>query len=257
MANSLLGWERFFEELAEFIRSCNRQSGTANQSFAEYALERIQTAIQSVSSLLHHIESATPNSDDESTVLERYSTKLSELQSCLRELSRQWQEHIDRCMQLSCSTSYAAPSIHTSRRGRPKFYITKEQLEFLASMSFTRTQIARMLGVSHMTIYRRCVEFQMVQSVSATLSDDELKLLLTSMRKEHPSMGQTMVWGRLRSMGFSVTRERVRRAIRRTDPLYTALRWRGDTIKRQPYSVPGPNSLWHLGMLNFVTSFSD
>ena len=49
MANSLLGWERFFEELTEFIRTCNRQSGTANQSFAEYALERIQTAIQSVS----------------------------------------------------------------------------------------------------------------------------------------------------------------------------------------------------------------
>ena len=57
-----------------------------------------------------------------------------------------------------------------------------------------------------------------------------------------------MVWGRLRSMGFSVTREKVRQAIRHTDPLYTALRWRGDVIKRQPYSVPGPNSLWHVGM---------
>ena len=86
-----------------------------------------------------------------------------------------------------------------------------------------------------MTIYRRRVEFQMVQSVSGTLSDDEPKLLLTSMCKEHPSMGQTMVWGRLRSMGFNVTRERVRRAIRYTDPLYTALRWRGDVIKWQPY----------------------
>lgn len=83
-------------------------------------------------------------------------------------------------------------------------------------MSFTWIQIARMLGISHMTIYCRRVEFQMVQSVSGTLSDDELKLLLTSMRKEHPSMGQTMVWGRLWSMGFNVTRERVRRAIHYT-----------------------------------------
>ena len=106
MANSLLGWERFFEELTEFIRTCNRQSGTANQSFAEYALERIQTGIQSVSALLDRFESATPNSDDESTVLERYSTSLGELRSCLRELSREWQEHIDRCMQ-PCATSYA------------------------------------------------------------------------------------------------------------------------------------------------------
>ena len=60
-----------------------------------------------------------------------------------------------------------------------------------------------------MTIYRHRVEFQMVESVSGTLSDDELKLL-TSMRKDHPSMGETMVLGRLRSMGFNVTRERVR-----------------------------------------------
>ena len=83
--------------------------------------------------------------------------------------------------------------------------------------------------------YRRRVEFRMLHSVSGTLSDDELKLLLMSMRKEHPSVGQTMVWGRLRSMGFNVTREKVRQAIRHTDPLYTALRWR-DVIKRQPYS---------------------
>ena len=250
MAYSLLGWERFFEELAAFIRTCDRQSGTANQSFSEYALERIQTSILSVSSLVHHIDHASPNSDAESAVFEDYSTKLTELLSCLRELSQQWEAHNDRCMQLSCTTSYTASSIHTSRRGRPKFDITREQLEFLASMSFTWTQIARMLGVSHMTVYRRRVEFQMVQSVSGTLSDNELKLLLTSMRREHPSMGQTMVWGRLRSMGFNVTRERVRRAIRVTDPLYTALRWRGDVIQRQPYSVPGPNSLWHLGMLH-------
>lgn len=88
-----------------------------------------------VLSLLHHIESATPNSDDESTVLERYSIKLSELWSCLR----------------------------------------------LVSMSYTWIQIAWMLGVSHMTI-----------------TDDNV---------QRTSIHGTMVWGQLRSMGFSVTRE--------------------------------------------------
>ena len=188
MAYSLPGWERFFEELGTFVRACNRQSGSANQPFSEYALELIETSILSVTSLLHHIENATPNSSAESIVLESYSSKLNELLSCLWELSRQWQAHIDRCVRLSCTTSYSAPSIHTSRRGRPKFDITREQLEYLSSMSFTWVQIARILGVSHMTIYRRRVEFRMLHSVSGTLSDDELKLLLMSMRKEHPSM---------------------------------------------------------------------
>ena len=63
-----------------------------------------------------------------------------------------------------------------------------------------------------------------------------------------PEIGESLVWGRLRSMGLQVTRERVRQAIRRTDPLNTALRWR-DLVSRRPYSVPGPNSLWHIGKL--------
>ena len=98
MAYSLLGWERFFKELVAFIRTCNRLSGTANQSFTEYALDRIQTSIQSVSSLVYHINHATPNNHTESAVLENYSTKLSELLSCLRELSWQSEEHSDQCM---------------------------------------------------------------------------------------------------------------------------------------------------------------
>ena len=36
-----------------------------------------------------------------------------------------------------------------------------------------------------------------------------------------------MIWGRICSIGFHVTRERLRRAIRNTDPLHTMLRWRG------------------------------
>ena len=44
-----------------------------------------------------------------------------------------------------------------------------------------------------------------------------------------------------------VSRDRVRSVIRRIDPLNIALRWRQNTTYRRPYSVPGPNSLWHLG----------
>lgn len=39
-----------------------------------------------------------------------------------------------------------------------------------------------------------------------------------------------MVWGQLRAMGFSVTRERVRNTLREIDPIETALRWRGQVV---------------------------
>jgi len=90
-------------------------------------------------------------------------------------------------------------------------------------------------------------EFGMTDSDGRSISDDELLVVLRHLRSDTPSMGQTVVWGRLRSMGFRCTRERVRRAMRENDPLHTALRWRGQLVQRQPYSVPGPNSLWHIG----------
>ena len=242
-SNSLLGWTRFFNELDAFNRACEIQSGSANRAFTEYSLERLQTGIRSVSSVLDNIKNATPTNATETSVYEDYSGKLSDLLSCLRELSQEWQLHLDRCIQQSSEASYASPSVRSSGRGRPKFDISKEQLEFLASMSFTWTQIAEMLGVSRMTIYRRRVEYQMVHESNGSISDDDLKVVLNSLRKEHPSMGQTMVWGQLRAMGFSVTRERVRAAVHESDPLYTALCWGGHATIRRPYSVPGPNSL--------------
>ena len=56
-----------------------------------------------------------------------------------------------------------------------------------------------------------------------------------------------MLMGHLRSMGMNVKRNRVRAIIHQTDPLNAALRWSA-RISCRPYSVPGPNSLWHLSM---------
>ena len=62
-----------------------------------------------------------------------------------------------------------------------------------------------------------------------------------------PEVGEVMIMGNIRSMGYKVTRERIRQEIRNSDPLHSALRWRGGLMSRHLYSVPGPNSLWHIG----------
>ena len=131
--------------------------------------------------------------------------------------------------------------------GRSKFYVSRDQLEYLSSMSFNWTQIAEMLGVSQMTIYCRRVEYGLNSSNPASLTDGELRIMLSEIQRDQPALGETMIWGRFRSMGFHITRSRLRQAIRETDPLQRALRWRGELARRQPYSVPGPNSLWHIG----------
>ena len=57
-----------------------------------------------------------------------------------------------------------------------------------------------------------------------------------------------MMWGSLRARGVKVTRECVCQALRSIDPINVALRWPAGATRRRPYSVAGPNSLWHIGI---------
>ena len=79
-------------------------------------------------------------------------------------------------------------------------------------------------------------------------TDAQLHTAVMDIKAGQPEIGEVMIMGRLRSMGYRVSRERVRQEIRQSYPLHTALRWRGGLTSRRPYSVPGPNSLWRIGM---------
>lgn len=244
----LWGWERFFDELASFMRDINRQAGIANESYCEYAVERLEICIHSVSTLLDQLRTRPVHvTDSVADIATRYSVQLAELLQCLRGLYIEWQRYHDEGHSLP---SYSAPTLHSSTRGRPKFIISREQICYLRSMSFSWVQIATLFGVSYSTIYRRRQEYGLTSATDGgQITDSELREVLQRLRQDLPSLGQTLIWGRLRSMGFNVTRERVRQAVRENDPIHTALRWRGELVRRQPYSVPGPNSLWHIGVL--------
>ena len=62
-------------------------------------------------------------------------------------------------------------------------------------------------------------------------------------------MGQlrSHAWDRNCPITMTSPRQRVRHAIQLSDPLNTPLRWGAGIVTRRPYSVPGPNSLWHIG----------
>ena len=51
---------------------------------------------------------------------------------------------------------------------------------------------------------------------------------------------------------FQISREQLV-YLHATDPINTAMRWRGQSISRRPYSVPGPNSLWHIGEMTYMS----
>ena len=87
----------------------------------------------------------------------------------------------------------------------------------------------------------------MLDDPSMDMASEDLASFVSEMQRTTAHVGESVVTERLRSLGYRVSRERVRQALRSTDPLSSALRWPGGLTRRRPYSVAGPNSLWHIG----------
>ena len=98
-----------------------------------------------------------------------------------------------------------------------------------------------------MTLYHRRQEFGLVEDPQTRLSDHQLLEIVRLIHNGFPDISEVLLMGQLQARGYIVTQRRVRSSIRHVDPLNSALRRRRVTAIRQPFSVPGPNSLWHIG----------
>ena len=86
--------------------------------------------------------------------------------------------------------------------------------------------------------------------------EEELEFHLKQIKSTTPQIGISLTISRLGSVGYHVTRGRVRQALKQRDPLTTAIRWSGRLNNRWPYSVAGPHSLWHVGLVSSVCTIS-
>lgn len=60
-----------------------------------------------------------------------------------------------------------------------------------------------------------------------------------------PEAGQNIIRGLLQARNIYVPMTRIRECIIEVDPINTAMRW-AQPRRRRVYSVPHPNSLWHI-----------
>ena len=169
--NSLWRWESFFEEVESFIVSAERRYEHANEQYAQFVVERMQTVIRSIRGIRDHLHSTDIILTlSETHVVRQYVSYLDELVQNCRILAHTWERYVDELLRGDHANSYRAAGIRTGRRGRPSFSITREQLEYLQSMSFTWSEIGSILGVSRMTIYRRRQEYNMLGERQDTLT---------------------------------------------------------------------------------------
>ena len=253
--SDILGWRCFFEGITHFLNDLQRHYNTANENYALYAVERLEICITNVRDLRQHLINSAHGqiSSEVGDIIQQYVTELSELLHCMETLYCRWSEYCDEVVRQDLTHAYRTPTECFGVKGRPRLCVTRNQLEYLKSLAFTWSEIAAIIGVSHMTLYRRRLEYSMLdEDPSEKLTDTELEQKLHQMRQQNPHFGETMAMGHLRSLGYNVTRERLRRAVCITDPINHALRWRGMLTARKPCSVPGPNALWHQGKFSEV-----
>ena len=137
-------------------------------------------------------------------------------------------------------------AVFTGERGRPKYKIPREHLEFFVERCFSVVNMAALIGASVRTIERRLHEYGLsVRSMFSSMENEDQ--VIRSILLEFPNTGYRRMTGFLRSRGLRIQKRRIREAMRRVNPagvLLRALELR--TIHRRRYQVPGPLALWHI-----------
>ena len=129
--------------------------------------------------------------------------------------------------------------------GRPPIDVDIHEIEYLRSLRFSWTRIAKVLGISRSTLYRRLGEEGLSRDATFTnITDAELDHKIQTIKRTHPNDGERMMISHLLRAGIIVQRARIRASIHCVDPVNTALR-RSITVRRRVYHVEGPNCLWH------------
>ena len=110
---------------------------------------------------------------------------------------------------------------------------------------FTWKEISESLLVSRTTLWRRLKQCGYSFRGYTDISDRELEDVLRGLQQRYPNTGLSIMSGHLQSMGFHVQRRRIIDILQDIDPVGRLERWRS-LVRRRTYSVPGPNSLWHI-----------
>ena len=231
-------WNDFFVFAESLLDRCEQSARNINLDYHPAAL--LFNCLDEALSVLRNV---LDQSEDLSC-----RDSLLELCSCFSEIHQFWGEKMTEIGRRTVSVVDLGSRsvVHTLEPGRPKLIIPEELLENLRSLGFTWNQIARMLRVSRWTIYRRVEEYGLSCSRYSNITDNQLDEIISGFISRHgTTTGQSYLIGYVRSLGHLVQRSRVRAAINRVDPENSALRW-ATVITRRVYSVPWPNSLWHI-----------
>ena len=146
------GLQIFFEQLKSLfsqLSHANEEIRNIDEESLEELIRRLQDAAITLRLLIDHVSevAARPGNED----LDLIAQNLSSLLQRTKHIC----EHLSLCRPDSLYVSFSCPrSKPDVGPGRPQVEVSKEQLEFLRSLHFSWSNIAKLLGVSLSTITR-------------------------------------------------------------------------------------------------------
>ena len=180
-------WVNLRLHLIDLSRRLEQDSSDDVADYALYGLQQVARHLSRIAA------SATGN------VFEEVQLSVAETTSALEEAERNWQP-----------VSFVVRS--TGAVGRPRFEISKDQLEYLVEYELKTPDIARAFGVSVSTIKRRLREFNIsIRGTLTEISNDDS--LLRSFHTEFPNVGYRRVLSQLNLRGIKVPQRRVRESM--------------------------------------------
>ena len=155
-------------------------------------------------------------------------------------------QNLQRAEQINSERPFQTDVVHSGTAGRPYFDISQEQLNYFLNYQFSVPDIARALGVSKSTIFRRMNKYGLAaRNDSPLISDEELDSKVQEILTQFPNAGYRRVISQLSVAEVKPSQIRVRQSMQRVDPQGVAVRWLRLTPRRK-YSVSGPLALWHI-----------
>lgn len=233
--------EKCLEDIDNLLDMCEQERNTRSQPLIETIINNLELGIEVIVQMipsLYEIRNVVNEIAINLQIIRRdWCRKLHELE--LRSPPN--------CTHLAVYSLYPPRVIVSEGPGRPKYDISEEVLLNLRALGYSWKEISSLLLVSRSTLWRRVADLGIREQTGySIISDEELDQVIRSFVDTHGShVGFSMVYGHLRSTGLKVQRDRVRAGLKRVDPNNSRLRW-ATVITRRTYSVPGPNSLWHI-----------
>ena len=139
-------WDSYFTSVEQFLTECERQYGVCNSLYTSYVLEQLEFLESTCRTLIRVLLHDFPGN--------AVTQLLYDLLANILILRSHWQSYSDSVLRHNNVYVRVPALIHTGVRGRPRFDVRKEEIEYLRSLSFSWNEIAALINISRSTLYR-------------------------------------------------------------------------------------------------------